>query len=72
MYALRAQALQSRAALQAKTASQAESRPPISSAEPDIIVEPEPHFDSPTAKDYADARKPQPPTELKATAGRKD
>src|SRR6185369_3946446 len=47
-------------------------KPADTAAEPDIIVEPEKHFDSPTAKDYADARKPQPPTELQATPGRKD
>jgi general secretion pathway protein D len=71
IYALRAQALQSRAAMQAKPV------PPKKPAgkpdtEPDVIAEPEPHFDSPTARDYAEARKPQPPSELKARPGRQD
>jgi general secretion pathway protein D len=70
IYALRAQALQSRAALQSKPVPK--PQPPDAATEPDVIVAPEPHFDSPTAKDYADARKPQPPHELKAAAGRKD
>jgi hypothetical protein len=71
VYALRAQALQSRAALEAKPVpkKKAEDKPP---AEPDVIVEPEPHFDSPTAKDYAESRKPLPPTELKAQPVRVD
>jgi type II secretory pathway component GspD/PulD (secretin) len=71
IYALRAQALQSRAALEAKPVPKKKppEKPP---AEPDVIVEPEPHFDSPTAKDYAEARKPLPPTELKAKPDRVD
>src|SRR5262249_46812509 len=74
LFALGAQALQSRAALQAKSVPKVKpaDNPANQPAEPDIIVDPEPHFDSPTAKDYAEARKPLPPTELKADPARKD
>jgi Flp pilus assembly secretin CpaC len=69
LYAQRAIALQSRAAMQAKPAPKPAAE---GSAEPDIIVEPEQHFDSPTARDYAQARKPLPPAELEATPERRD
>ena len=71
IYALRAQALQSRAALESKPVPKPQPAR-AAPAEPDVIVEPEPHFDSPTAKDYAEARKPLPPRELKANPGTKD
>ena len=72
IYALRAQALQTRAALQSKPVPKTPPPEAAAPAEPDVIVPPEPHFDSPTAKDYADARKPLPPKELKAAPGTKD
>ena len=71
VYALRASSLQSRAALQAKAVPKPQPVPETS-AEPDVIVPPEPHFDGPTARDYAEARKPQPPAALEAAAGSKD
>jgi hypothetical protein len=71
VYALRASSLQSRAALQAKPLPKPQPVPE-KAAEPDVIVPPDPHFDSPTARDYAEARKPQPPAELEAAGGSKD
>ena len=65
-YWLRSQAVRSRAALEAKPAP-----PPPGSDQPEIGP-PLPHFDSITARDLADARKPLPPTELKAQPGTKD
>jgi hypothetical protein len=70
-YSLRAHALQSRAALQSKPVPKVAAESD-SATEPNILVEPEPHFESLTAKDWAEARKPLPPTELKAAPGRKD
>jgi general secretion pathway protein D len=69
LYWLRAQALQSRAALESKATPKPAAGEP---AEPDVVVPPEEYFESPTAKDWAEARKPLPPSELKATPGRKD
>ena len=69
MYALRAAALQSRAALQSKPVPKVE---PKNDSEPDVVIDPPPYFESPTAKDYAEARKPLSPTELQAAPGRKD
>lgn len=66
-YWFRSQAVRSRAALEAKPV------PPPATAG---LLEPEPteapHFDSATARDLADARKPLPPTELKAQPGARD
>ncbi len=68
-YALRAAALQTRANKEAKPVPKVE---PEADSEPDVIIDPPPHFDSPTAKEYAESRKPLPPTELNAAPGRKD
>jgi hypothetical protein len=66
-YWFRSQAVRARAALEAKPV------PPPATAG---LLNPEPteapHFDSITARDLADARKPLPPSELKAQPGTKD
>ncbi len=66
-YWFRSQAVRSRAALEAK---------PVPSPATAGLLDPEPteppHFDSITARDLADARKPLPPSELKAQPGTKD
>ncbi len=68
-YWLRSQAVRSRAALEAKPAPA-----PLSQAgeadDDDLLAQNQ--FQSPTARDLADARKPLPPTELKAQPGIKD
>jgi hypothetical protein len=67
MYWFRSQAVRSRAALEAKPTPS-----PVTAG----LLEPEPteppHFDSITARDLADARKPLPPSELKAQPGTRD
>lgn len=66
-YYLRSQAVRSRAALQAK---------PVPSPAALGLLEPAPvelpHFDSITARDLAEARKPLPPSELSALPGKRD
>lgn len=71
IYSLRAHALQSRAGKQAKLVPKIEAGKEAA-AEPEVVVDPLPVFESPTAKDYMDARKPLPPAELKATPGVKN
>ena len=66
-YWLRSQAVKSRAALEAKPAP-----PPSGADEPEGDLLAQQSFDSPTAQDLADARKPLPPSELKAQFGTKD
>jgi hypothetical protein len=71
-YWLRSQAVRTRAALEAIPG---EGRLPAQFAEePGVIPELEPtrKLDTPTEKELAEARKPQSPTELKATSGRQD
>ena len=71
-YWLRSQAVRSRAALQAIPATG--SLPAEFAAEPADVPEQEPprKLEAPTVKELADARKPQSPVEMKATAGQKD
>ena len=71
-YWLRSQAVRSRAALQAIPATG--SLPAEFAAEPPEVPEEEPprKLEAPTVKELAEARKPQSPVELKATAGQKD
>ncbi len=59
-YWLRSQAVKSRAALEAKPMPP----PPEAGSEPEPEALPESHFDKPSARDLADARRPLPPTEL--------
>lgn len=66
-YWQRAQAVRSRAALEAKPVPLPDTAG-LLDAEPTEA----PHFDSITARDLADARKPLPPSELKAQPGSKD
>jgi general secretion pathway protein D len=68
-YWQRSQAVRSRAALEAKP-----QPPPAASAgeEPDDTLLAQQRFDTPTARDLADARKPLPPSELKAQFGTKN
>ena len=60
LYWLRGQAVKTRAALEAKP----QLPPDIGDSDPDFS--PDAHFDSPTARDFAEARKPLPPAELEA------
>src|ERR1700722_11709939 len=69
LYWLRSEALKSRAAREGKVVPQlasAATLPEITLEEADTTLE------APSAQDLAEARKPLPPTELKAQAGRKD
>ena len=66
LYWLRSQAVRTRAALQAKPVPPPSAPVPV---EEDLAVEPAEPF---TAMEIDDARKPLPPTELKASADRKD
>jgi general secretion pathway protein D len=69
-YWQRSQAVRSRAALEAKPAPLPAT---VEEAEKEVAAETEqPHFDSITARDLADARRPLPPTELQAQPGTKD
>jgi type II secretory pathway component GspD/PulD (secretin) len=68
-YWLRAEALRSRAAMQSSA-----SVLPSTETDSDTGIEaaPEPHFDSITAKEMADARTARPPAQLKVKPGKKD
>jgi type II secretory pathway component GspD/PulD (secretin) len=68
-YWLRSQAVRSRAALEAKPAP---STAVSTGEEPDDTLLAQQRFDTPTARDRADARKPLPPSELKAQFGTKN
>ncbi len=67
-YWLKSLALRSRAALQSKPLP----KPAQGGAETPAEDVPEIHFDSPTERDWAEARKPLPPAHLDALPGRKD
>jgi type II secretory pathway component GspD/PulD (secretin) len=67
-YWLKSQSLKSRAALISKPQPKAESAGGNAAGE----TPPEPHFDSPTERDLAEARKPLPPQTLAAAPGRQD
>jgi hypothetical protein len=62
---LKAQALQSRAAIEAKVKPPARSKRELAELAPQVL-------DEVTIEDLVEARKPLPPVELKADAGRKD
>ena len=69
LYWLRSEALKTRATMEGKVVPQlasAAALPEIRAEEADTTI------DAATAQDLAEARKPLPPTELKAQAGRKD
>ncbi len=71
-YWLRAQAVQSRAALQAKPTPPPVAPEDQAPAEPDVIVPPEKYYESITAREMAEARRPLPPAHLAGAIGRKD
>lgn len=66
-YWLRSQAVRTQAALETKLMP-----PPVPPKPESENAEPEPHFDTPTDRDIALARKMLPPTELKADPGTHD
>ncbi len=67
-YWLRSQAVRSRAALEADLMPKSA----LTGAERAALDTPKKHFDPPSARDLADAKKPLPPTELTALPARKD
>ncbi|MBM3776237.1 MAG: hypothetical protein FJW37_13900, partial [Acidobacteria bacterium] len=70
IYWLRSQAVRSRAALQAKVKPAPVTAAPPAGSEAGVLLGGK--FSSITAQDFANARQPQPPKELRAAAGRRD